>query len=181
MFGGPGRAIEPGILSYDAHGVIHPEIYEAGFKSMRLALMTSRFCASGCATGARKRTHRHTQSGVMRGGKGPREAKALLAQASPPQSNQVFGGALKWVNREIQRMEKLEARNAHIEAARRAFPCAMRLSFSPCPRAGDTPDARACIRCRRRTRVAPAKIGNVLQATSQVMLKARDVRNRSMQ
>jgi hypothetical protein len=94
----------------------------------------------------------------------------------------VFAAALKRVSKEISRMHKLEARTAHIEAARRALAMRRAAQFPPRPAGGDTPSEgmRPLPSQRRRTRVPPARIGSVSQATKNAQA-ARDARNESGQ
>jgi hypothetical protein len=86
------------------------------------------------------------------------------------------------VNREINRMQKLEARTAHMEAARRALARRRAAQFPPRPLAGDalSESMRALPSQRRYTRVSPAKIGSVSQSTKNAQA-ARDSRNRSVE
>jgi hypothetical protein len=93
----------------------------------------------------------------------------------------VFAAALKRVNREIDRMRKLEARAAHVEAARRTLAMRRAAQFHTRPPTGDTPSEgmRALPNRRRRTRVPRAKIGSVSQATKNAQA-ARDARNSSV-
>jgi hypothetical protein len=67
---------------------------------------------------------------------------------------QVFAAALKRVNREIDRMHKLEARAAHVEAARRALAMRRAAQFPARPPSGDTASEgmRALPNRRRRTK-----------------------------
>jgi hypothetical protein len=76
-------------------------------------------------------------------------------------------------------MQKFEARTAHIEAARRALAMRRSASFPPRPPSSDTVSEgmRPSPSTRRRTRVPPARIGRVSQATKNGQA-ARDVRNR---
>jgi hypothetical protein len=116
-------------------------------------------------------------------GKGPPRGQSLPGTAEHPlQRRQVFAAAVKRVNREINRIEKLEARNAHIEAARRALAMRRAAQFPPRPQAGDTPreGMHSLPNRRRRTRTAPARIGSVSQATRNAQA-ARDARNSSVQ
>ncbi|HLH95910.1 MAG TPA: hypothetical protein VKW08_12430 [Xanthobacteraceae bacterium] len=171
---------ERSILSYDEHGVIlrshHPEIYGAGLddlKALRRDLREMRDKESTLARAKRLEAR----------GKGPPRGQSLPGTAEHPlQRKQVFAAALKRVNREIQRMEKLEARTAHIEAARRALAMRRAAEFPPRPQSGDTPreGMHPLPSRRRRTRVPPAKIGSVSQATKNAQA-ARDARNRSAQ
>jgi hypothetical protein len=171
---------ERSILSHDEHEAIlrshHPEIYDAGFddlKALRQRLRGMRDKES-TLTGAKRREIR---------GKGPPRGKGFpgLAEHSL-QRKQVFAAAVKRVNREINRMQKLEARTAHMEAARRALAMRRAAQFPPGPPAGDTSNEgmRGLPSQRRRTRVPPAKIGRVSQATKNAQA-ARDSRNRSVQ
>src|SRR5215831_8535879 len=94
---------ERSVLSYDEHEIVlrshHPGIYDAGLddlKALRQRLRDMRRQARGKAT--------------PRGGSFPGTAE------HPLRRKQVFAAALKRVNREIDRMHKLEARAAHVEA-----------------------------------------------------------------
>jgi hypothetical protein len=170
---------ERSILSYDEHGVIlrshHPEIYEAGLddlKALRRRLRDMRDKESTLARAKWRET----------GGKGPPRGQNLPGTADHPlQRKRVFTGALKRVNREIDRMEKLEARTAHIEAARQALAMHRTAQFPPRPQAGDTPSKgmHPLPNRRRLLGVAPARIGRVSQATRSAQA-ARDARNRSV-
>ena len=79
-------------------------------------------------------------------------------------------------------MQKLQARNAHMEAARRALAMRRAAQFPPRPPTGDTASEgmRTLPSRRRRTQVPPARIGSVSQATKNAQA-ARDARNRSVQ
>jgi hypothetical protein len=115
-------------------------------------------------------------------GKGAQRGASFPGTAERPlQRKQVFAAALKRVSKEIGRMHKLEARTAHIEAARRALAMRRAAQFSTRPPTGDTPSEgmRALPSRRRRTRVPPAKIGSVSQATKNAQAR-RDARNSSV-
>src|SRR5690348_16709134 len=109
---------ERSILSFDEHGLVlrthHPEIYEAALddlKSLRQRLREMRDKENTAARAKRREAR----------GKGRPRGQSLPGTAEHPlRRKQVFAAALKQVNREIQRMEKLEVRTAHMEAARRA-------------------------------------------------------------
>src|SRR5215470_10293093 len=120
---------ERSVLSYDEHGIIlgshHPEIYEAGLDDLK-------------ALRGRLRDMRDKESTLARAkgresrGKGPARGQNLPGTADQPrQRKRVFAAALKRVNREIDRMEKLEARTAHVEAARRALAMRRAAQFPP--------------------------------------------------
>jgi hypothetical protein len=131
---------------------------------------------------AKERTLAHANRRAVRGKGAQRGASFPGTAEHSLQRKQVFAAALKRVNREIDRMHKLEARAAHIEAARRALAMRRAAQFPPRPPAGDTASEgmRALPNRRRRTRVPPAKIGSVSQATKNAQA-ARDARNESVQ
>src|SRR5262249_22287584 len=167
---------ERSILSYDEHGVIlrshHPEIYEAGLddlKALRQRLRDLRDKESTLGLAKRREAR----------GKGPPRGQSLPGTAEHPlRRKQVFAAALKRVNRELHRMVKLEARTAHIEAARRSLAMRRAAQFPARPQAGDTPreGMHPLPSRRRRARLAPARIGSVSQATRNAQA-ARDARN----
>jgi len=166
---------ERSILSYDEHGTVlgshHPEIYEAALddlKALRQRLRDMRD-KEGTLAHAKRREAR---------GKGPPRGQGLPGTAEHPlRRKQVFAAAVKRVNREIHRIEKLETRAAHMEAARRALAMRRAAQFPPRPPAGDTPreGMQPLPSRRRRTQVAAATIGSVSQATRNAQA-ARDAR-----
>ena len=171
---------ERSILSFDEHEVIlcshHPEIYEVGLDELKALRQRLRDMRKKESTLAHAKRREARGKGTPRGESFPGTAEHSLRR------KQVFAAALKRVNREIDRMQKLEARTAHRKAARRALAMRRAASFPPRPPAGDTPSEgmRALPSQRRRTRVSPAKIGRVSQATKNAQA-ARDSRNRSVQ
>jgi hypothetical protein len=171
---------ERSILSHDEHGIIlrshHPEIYESALddlKTLRKRLRDLRDKESTLAHAKRREAR----------GKGAARGQSLPGTAEHPlQRRQVFAAAVKRVNREIHRMEKLEARTAHVEAARRALAMRRAAQFPPRPQAEATPTngMHPLPSRRRRTGVAPARIGSVSQATRNAQA-ARDARRRSVE
>lgn len=167
---------ERSILSYDEQGVIlrshHPEIYDCGLddlKDLRQRLRDMRDKESTLAHAKRREAR----------GKGPLRGQNFPGTAEHPlQRKQVFAAALKRVNREVHRMEKLEARTAHIEAARRVLAARRAAQFPSHPHAEDTPreGMRPLPSRRRRTQVHPARIGSISQATRNAQA-VRDARN----
>src|SRR5712692_3288686 len=133
---------ERSILSYDEHEIIlrshHPEIYDAALDDLKALRQRLREMRNKERTLAREKRRAVRGKGAQRGASFPGTAE------HPLQRKQVFAAALKRVNREIDRMRKIEARAAHVEAARRAL--AMRLSFLRVPQPV-TRRARACGRC----------------------------------
>jgi hypothetical protein len=168
------------VLSHDEHEVIlrshHPEIYEAeldDLKALRQRLRDMRDKASTLARAKRREIR----------GKGPPRGESFPGIAEHPlQRRRVFAAAVKRVNKEIDRIQKLEARTAHVEAARRALAMRRAAQFPPHPPAGATSrdGMRALPSQRRHTRVSPAKIGSVSQSTKNAQA-ARDSRNRSVE
>jgi hypothetical protein len=166
---------ERSILSHDEHEIIlrshHPAIYAAGLddlKAWRQRLRDMR---------GKENTLAHAKRREARG-KGPARGESFPGTAEHPlQRKQVFAAALKRVNKEIHRMEKLAARTAHVEAARRALAMRRAAQFPPRPQAGDTPSEgmNPLPSGRRRTRVAPARIGSASQAMRNAQA-ARDAR-----
>jgi hypothetical protein len=71
------------------------------------------------------------------------------------------------VNRELDRLRKLEARQTHVEAARRALALRRADKFVHHPAAGDTASdgMQLQVSARRRTTIAPRMIGSISQAT----------------
>ena len=171
---------ERSILSYDEHEIVlrshHPEIYDASLddlRALRQRLREMRDKERTLARGERREAR----------GKGPSRGESFPGTAEHPlRRKQVFAAALKRVSKEIGRMHKLEARTAHIEAARRALAMRRAAQFPTRPSTGDTPSEgmRPLPSRRRRTRVPPAKIGSVSQATKNAQAR-RDARNSSAQ
>jgi hypothetical protein len=170
---------ERSILSYDEHEIIlrshHPEIYDAGLDDLKALRQRLRDMRNKERTLARANRRAVRGKGAPRGGSFPGTAE------HPLQRKQVFAAALKRVSKEIDRMHKLEVQTAHIEAARRALAMRRAAQFPAPPATSDTASQgmRALPSQRRRTRVPPAKIGRVSQATKKVQA-ARDARNRSV-
>src|SRR5262245_46908758 len=171
---------ERSILSYDEHEIIlrshHPEIYDAALDDLKALRQRLRDMRDKEHTLARAKRREARAKGSPGGGSFPGTAEHPLPR------KQVFAAALKRVNKEINRMQKLEARTAHIEAARRALVMRRAAQFPPHPAADDTPSEgmRPLPSQRRRTRVPPARIGSVSQATKNAQA-ARDARNESVQ
>ena len=170
---------ERSILSYDEHGTIlrshHPEIYEAGLDDLKALRQRLRDMRDKESTLARAKWREAR-------GKGPPRGQSLPGTAEHPlRRKQVFAAALKRVNREIDRLEKLQARTAHIEAARRALVMRRAAQFLPRPQAEGAPSEsmHPLPSRRRRTRVARARVGSVSQATRNAQA-ARDARNGSV-
>src|SRR6516165_490519 len=109
---------ERSILSYDEHEIVlrshHPEIYDASLDDLSALRQRLREMRDKECTLAREKRRAVRGKGAQRGASFPGTAE------HPLQRKQVFAAALKRVSKEIGRMHKLEARTAHVEAARRA-------------------------------------------------------------
>jgi hypothetical protein len=167
---------ERSILNHDEHEIVlrshHPGINDAGLDDLKELRQRLRDMRDKERTLARGRSRQARGKETPRGGSFPSTAE------HPLRRKQVFAAALKRVNREIDRMHKLEARSAHVDAARRALAMRRAAQFPTRPPSGDTASEgmRALPNLRRRTRVFPAKVGSVSQATKNAQA-ARDVRN----
>ena len=168
---------ERSVLSHDEYEIVlrshHPGIYDSGLDDLKALRRRLRDMRDRERTLARQKRREARGKGTRRGGSFPGTAE------HPSQRKQVFAAALKRVSKEIGRMQKLEARAAHVEAARRALTMRRAAQFPPRPPTGDTAGEgmRALPSQRRRTRVPPARIGSVSQAT-RIAQAARDARNK---
>src|SRR5262249_5980851 len=110
----------------------HPEIYDASLDDLRALRQRLREMRD------KERTLARENRRAVRG-KGPQRGASFPGTAEHPlQRKQVFAAALKRVSKEIGRMHKLEARTAHIEAARRALAMRRAAQFPTRPPTGDT-------------------------------------------
>jgi hypothetical protein len=168
------------ILGYDEHEIIlrthHPEIYQAGFDDLKALRQRLRDLRDKERTLARAKRREARGKGAPRGASFPGDAE------HPLRRKQVFAAALKRVNREIDRMQKLEARTTHIEAARRALAMRRAAQFpARLPTENTAGDGmRALPNRRRRTQVSPATVGRVSQAAKKAQA-IRDARDSRMQ
>ena len=168
---------ERSILSYDEHEIIlrshHPEIYDAGLDNLKALRQRLRDMRDKECTLARESRRAVRGKGESRGGSFPGTAE------HPLQRKQVFAAALKRVSKEIGRMQKLDARAEHVAAAHRALAMRRAAQFPSRPPTGDTAGegTTPSPNQRRRTRVAPANIGRISQATKNAQA-ARDARTR---
>jgi hypothetical protein len=166
---------ERSLLSFEEHQVVarshHPEIYESGLDDLKALRQQLRDLRSRTRTLALTKRREVRGKGPARGASFPGTAEHTLRR------KQVFSAALKRVNREIDRMEKLEARSAHVKAAQAALAMRRAAQFPHPPSNVDTPNEgmRPLPHRRRRTRVPPARIGSISQATKNSQA-ARDAR-----
>jgi hypothetical protein len=167
---------ERSVLSHDEHEIVlrshHPGIYDVSLEDLKALRQRLRDMRNRERTLAREKRREVRGKGAPRGGSFPGTAE------HPLQRKQVFAGALKRVNKEIDRMEKLAARSAHVEAARRALAMRRAAQFPSRPPTGETASdgMRSLPSQRRKTVVLPARIGRISQATKNAQA-ARDARN----
>jgi hypothetical protein len=156
---------ERSLLSHEEHETIrvthHPAIYEHdvdGLQALRVRLRQLR---------DKERTLTRQKQREVRGKAEPRGASFSGTSEHPLHRKQVFAAALKRVNKELSRIHKLEARTAHVEAARRALALSRAAQFVPYPAAGNSAHEgmRPLPSRRRRTTVSRDKIGRTSQAT----------------
>jgi hypothetical protein len=168
---------ERSILSYDEHEIVlrshHPNVYDAGLDDLKALRQRLRDMRDRERTLAREKRRETRGKAAPRGGSFPGTTE------HPLRRKQVFAAALKRVNKEIDRTQKLEARSAHVAAARRALAMRRAAQFPTRPPTGDAAGQgmRPLPSQRRRTRVPPAKIGAVSQATKNAQA-AHDARNK---
>jgi hypothetical protein len=166
---------ERSVLSFEEHELVsrshHPEIYQSGVDDLKALRLQLRDLRNKTRTLALARRREVRGKGPSRGAGFPGTAEHTL------QRKQVFSAALKRVNREIDRMEKVEARTAHVKAAQTALAMRRAAQFPRAPsNAGASNEGmRPLPHRRRRTRVSPAKMGSISQATKNAQA-ARDAR-----
>jgi hypothetical protein len=167
---------ERSLLSHEEHEVLrlthHPAIYDQdvdGLEALRVRLRALR---------DKERTLARQKQRERRGKAEPRGRSFPGTVDQPLHRKQVFAAALKRVNKELGRIQKLAARTAHVEAARRALALHRAAQFAPYPAAGETAGEgmRPLPSMRRRTSVAGAKVGRVSQATK-IAQATRDSRS----
>jgi hypothetical protein len=151
----------------------HPAIYELNADELRALKLRLRDQRDKARAMARQKQRE------MRGKAEPRGSSFPGTAAQPLRRKQIFSTALKRVNKEVDRLQKLEARVAHVEAARSALAQYRAAKFVHHPPAGSTPHEGMHPRLskRRLTRVAGSKIGSISQATK-VSQAIRDSRGR---
>ena len=139
----------------------HPAIYDLAGEELRALKLRLREQRDKARTLARQRQRE------IRGKTEPRGKGFPGAVEQPLKRKQIFAAALKRVNNEIDRLGKLEARTAHIEAARSALARRRASKFVHHPASDDTPrdGMQPLPRARRRTKVPPSMIGSISQAT----------------
>jgi hypothetical protein len=158
------RATEQSILTNDQFELVskthHPIIYELDPKELRELRTRLR--------DERRKAQTHARQ-LQREGRGKSEprGKAFPGPGEHPlKRKQAIANALKRVNREIERLDKIEARTAHVEAARRALAMHRSAQFRQIPPSMTASEGmQPQTNVRRRKIVSGSRIGSVSQAT----------------
>jgi hypothetical protein len=140
----------------------HPAIYDLTGEELRALKLRLREQRDRARAMARQRQREIRRKAEPRGKGFPGTVE------QPLRRKQIFATALKRVNNEIDRLRKLEGHTAHVQAARAALALQRAAKFVHHPAPVDTPregmqSSRPSV--RRLTKVPPAKIGSVSQAT----------------
>lgn len=159
------RATEQSILTNEQFQLVskthHPVIYELDFRELRDLQRKLREERSKSTTHARQ---------LQREGRGKGEARGKGFPGpgdQPSRRKQAIANALKRVNRELERLRKIEAHTTHIEAARRALALHRAANFTTTKPASKTANEgmRPVPSTRRRKSIPGSQIGSVSQAT----------------
>ena len=164
-------------LSYDELEMVrrthHPAIYDVGPDELHALKLRLREQRNKARAQARQKQRE------LRGKAEPRGRSFPGTAEQPLRRKQIFAAALRRVNKEVDRLHKLEARVAHVEAARAALAQHRAAKFVHHPPAPSTAHEgmHPRVAIRRRTRVPGSKIGSISQATK-VAQAIRDARGR---
>ncbi len=166
---------ERSLLSHEEHETVrdthYPAIYEHDAEGLQALRVRLRQLRDKERTLARQKQREVRGKAESRGGSFPGIANLPLRR------KQVFSAALKRVNKECSRMRKLEARTAHVEAARRALALRRSAQFAPPPAGHTAHEGMRPLPSRRRRVTLPRdKIGSISQRTK-VAQAVRDARS----
>jgi hypothetical protein len=163
------RAVERSVLSNEQLDLVdkthHPAIYDVDAKELRALQKHIRAEKGKVRTLVRQRQREARGKAEARGGSFPGNTE------QPLKRKQALSGALKRVNRELKRMRVIEARTAHVDAARRALAQHRAAKFAEVPgsQPGSAPTAgkgMQPIASTRWRRIIPgSQVGSVSQAT----------------
>lgn len=156
---------EKSLLTHDEHEVVrvthHPAILELAAKDLKAQQIRLRQLHDKERTLAWQKRREVRGKADARSGSFPGTADRSLLR------KQVFAGAVQRLNKEISRVERLAARSATATGARRALTLRKAGESVHHPEAGAT--ARKGMQSKpsatSRTKVNPAKVGSVSQAT----------------
>lgn len=167
---------ERSLLNHDEYELVrtshYPAIHEADETVLQSARRRLRDMRNKERTLARQKRREARGKAVPRGGSFPGTAE------HPARRARVFANALKRINREFQRLQFLYARAELMSAAERALRMRQTGETIHHPESGQTTHHGMKPRetDRRRTKVPPAKVGSVSQATKDAQA-ARDARS----
>jgi hypothetical protein len=149
----------------------HPEIYVLGRKQLVDTQSRLRMLRGKAKTLTRQKQREAKGKSEVRGRTFPGELHG------PQRRKQLFASALKRVNKELHRLEKLEAKARHVDAAHQALSLLRDAKFVPTVRANSTPGTGMQVKeSRRRRRVlARGKVGSVLKQ-NKIARAVRDAR-----
>lgn len=149
----------------------HPEIYELSRKELSELQSLLRDMRAKARTLTRQKERELRGKSDSRGKSFPGNVE------QPRRRKQIFAAALKRVKKELQRLQNLEARTHHIEAAQRALAQRRASNFiSTAPKSQTPGMGMEPLINRRRRRVLPrGKVGSVLKQ-NKVAQAARDAR-----
>jgi len=159
------RAIERSVFNEEQLRLIdrthHPDIYDVDAKELRALQKQIRQERGKVRTLVRQRQRE------ARGKSEPRGKSFPGSTDHPLKRKQALSSALKRVNRELGRMRIIEARTAHVDAARRALAQHRSANFESVRPAGRTAGEGMKPRpSTRRRRIIPgSQVGSVSQAT----------------
>jgi hypothetical protein len=172
------RATERSVLSHEQLELVdkshHPAIYGIDAKSLQGLQTQLRNERAKVQTQVRQK---------IREGRGKSEARGKSFPGNteqPLKRKQALANALKRVNKELERVRKLEARNAHVDAARRALELHRNAKFhstqvtDKTAKAGMAPQPST----KRRRIIPGSQIGSVSQQTKNAQAK-KDNRGKS--
>ena len=158
------RADERSILTKDQFNLVssshHPAIYDADAQTLRDLRRQLRDQRAKVKTQVRQRQRETRGKSEPRGKSFPGNTEQPLKQ------KQIIAGALKRVNKELERLRIIEARTSHVEAAHRALTLHRSSKFQK-PTAGKTASEgmKPQPSTRRRKVIPGSQIGSVSQAT----------------
>lgn len=166
---------ERSALSHEEYETVlashHPGIYDLDGKSLHELRVRLRGLRDKERTLARQKRREKRGKADARGGSFPG------TQERPQLRKQIFAAAVKRVNKELERHRKLDAREANVEAAKRALAVKRANKFVHRPPPGRTADEgmQPIENMRRRKTIPGAKIGSIQKQTQAAQAK-RDAR-----
>jgi len=166
---------ENALLTQDEIAILrathHPEIYELDRKQLTEARVRLRELRGKARTLTRQKQREAR-------GKSEQRGKSFPASSEQPlKRKQLFAAALKRVNKEIDRLDRLEAKSRHVEAAHRALAEVRAANFEPAIPASRTAGAgmQPQDSIRRRRTLPRSQVGSVLKQ-NKVAQAVRDAR-----